>query len=313
MEVEQSWPSAKKMMADITFIKKLIEYDGDSISPSCRTALYALVRDPRLSPIMITRQSVAAAGLCRWAHALAAYDKALQVLRPKREALLAATPWWRRALLPRPDGRKVAPAKEKTPFEAFIARRSAKGSSINRLALGKPPTGGNEAPFPLTRSFIHDERFLALAGAPPDPERTTATRLYCLPTTYASVAKREDKEWLLEPQVALGTTLASELRAHLPDGYGTGGGLDTALPPSGIAWTDRREADVVKADTPTEKQLAVLAARARKYAATDGVLPEAVRARKLARLAKRVGNGLLCAPKQPAAPPAAYFETGLCT
>ena len=312
MEVaEPSWKAAQKLMGDTKFLSTLASYDADHrISPSIRMALADFVSRPDMSPDVVKKKSCAAAGLCRWLDALHSYDHARAALVSKRAALFAATPWWQRCFIPSSivkGASKVAPVHAKKDKKTPSAAMKDMKPSSNRLALAKPPLGGNEAPFPLTKSVIHDERF----GVDVPPVDTAKPSLFCLPSAlYSSVDKRDDKEWLvIEPTVEMGTTRATDLRAHLPESYGTGGGLDTALPPSGVVWAVA-EAGVVSADMPTAGQLKVLAARAHKYA--EGALPETVRSKKIARLAKRMaaregeprGSG-------PASPPEAFFEVGL--
>lgn len=303
METEPSWKAAKKMMADPPqFLWKLRSYDVNHVPSAVRVVLHTFTSDPSLARDIIAGKSKAAAGICSFLHALAAYDKARAELQTKQAALLAATPWWQRLFMPRRVATnrimKVAPARVK---EARIVSRA---KTCNRLALAKPAGGGNDAPFPLTHSYISDERF-ALAA----PEAKMNNAVCCFPAGYASLGRREDKEWLLEPTVAMGTTPAADLRAHLPVGYGTGAGFDTALPPSGVVWSTL-PVGVVATDSPTDAQLKVLAARASKFAATDGTLPEAVRNRKLTRLAHRVAEGS-GGTRHPTAPPAAFFKMGL--
>lgn len=102
----------------------------------------------RESPEGMKRQSCAASSLCRWVHALAAYDARLE---SKHAALLAATPWWRRACMPR-LGRTSASTMSACPTTRrdglgciFLQVRAGRATHVTSKAAPTHTTKGGTA------------------------------------------------------------------------------------------------------------------------------------------------------------------------
>src|SRR3546814_13517644 len=87
-KVEDFWgPAQKHLLGDPRLIQRLIDYDKDNINPSIIEKVTVFVNDPEFDPDFMRTKSVAAAGLCKWVHAMVKYDRVVKVVAPKKEAL----------------------------------------------------------------------------------------------------------------------------------------------------------------------------------------------------------------------------------
>ncbi|XRB20985.1 dynein heavy chain [Pseudoscourfieldia marina] len=84
------WDSAKKVLTDGNFLKRLFDYDKDAIEPKVLKQLKKYVDDPVYTPDQVAKQSVAAKSLCMWSRAMDLYAKVAKVVEPKRKALREA-------------------------------------------------------------------------------------------------------------------------------------------------------------------------------------------------------------------------------
>ncbi|BBN19721.1 hypothetical protein Mp_8g13060 [Marchantia polymorpha subsp. ruderalis] len=81
------WDSAKKIMADVTFIKRLMEYNKDAITPQVQKKLQKYINDPLFIPEAVQKQSNAATSMCMWVRAMNVYADIAKVVAPKKAAL----------------------------------------------------------------------------------------------------------------------------------------------------------------------------------------------------------------------------------
>ena len=85
------WGPSQKMLGESGFIASLKGYDKDHISPKIIGIINKTYMTNELfTPANAKKASNAAAGLCKWAHAMSTYDRVAKVVKPKREALEAA-------------------------------------------------------------------------------------------------------------------------------------------------------------------------------------------------------------------------------
>eukprot|EP00644_Phytophthora_capsici_P000329 jgi/Phyca11/5088/fgenesh1_pm.PHYCAscaffold_4_\ len=85
------WGPSQKMLSDPTFITTLKKFDKDNLDPkTMKIVASKYIADENFSPEKAEKASKAAAGLCKWVHAMALYDNVSKVVAPKREALRVA-------------------------------------------------------------------------------------------------------------------------------------------------------------------------------------------------------------------------------
>ncbi|RLN83016.1 hypothetical protein BBO99_00002484 [Phytophthora kernoviae] len=85
------WGPSQKMLSDPTFITTLKKFDKDNLDPkTMKIVVSKYIADENFSPEKAEKASKAAAGLCKWVHAMALYDNVSKVVAPKREALRVA-------------------------------------------------------------------------------------------------------------------------------------------------------------------------------------------------------------------------------
>lgn len=90
-KIHDYWPTAQKMLADKNFISKMKMYDKDNIPVKTISAIRdKYINDPSFTPEAALKASSAAAGLCKWCHAMSTYDRVAKLVAPKKEALAKA-------------------------------------------------------------------------------------------------------------------------------------------------------------------------------------------------------------------------------
>jgi len=74
------WGPSQKMLSDPNFITQLKTYDKDNINPKFVKEIQTrFIPDERFTPKAAEKASKAAAGLCKWVHAMITYDKVAKV------------------------------------------------------------------------------------------------------------------------------------------------------------------------------------------------------------------------------------------
>lgn len=69
------WGPSQKMLSDPTFITTLKKFDKDNLDPkTMKIVTSKYIADENFSPEKAEKASKAAAGLCKWVHAMALYD-----------------------------------------------------------------------------------------------------------------------------------------------------------------------------------------------------------------------------------------------
>ena len=94
LQEKTDWDSAKKVLTDSNFIKRLIEYDKDNIPDKVLKAIKRLIDDPTFTPDQVAKQSKAAMSMCMWVKAMDTYAKVAKAssCRPVGAIVFAAGP-----------------------------------------------------------------------------------------------------------------------------------------------------------------------------------------------------------------------------
>merc|ERR1719498_1391868 len=90
-KVDDYWAPAKRVvLADSNLLTKLMNYDKDNMPAAMVEKMTQYTRLEVFDPALVKKSSVAAAGLCKWVHAMVVYDKVAQGVAPKKAALVQA-------------------------------------------------------------------------------------------------------------------------------------------------------------------------------------------------------------------------------
>lgn len=79
------WASAKLVLGDTYFLKKLQEYDKDHISDIVLRKLKPYIEHPDFTPEKIATVSKACKSMCMWVRAVDMYAKVYRIVEPKRK------------------------------------------------------------------------------------------------------------------------------------------------------------------------------------------------------------------------------------
>ncbi|KAJ9505503.1 hypothetical protein QJQ45_023787, partial [Haematococcus lacustris] len=90
LQEKPDWDTAKRVLGEANFIKRLMEYDRENISDKVVRSLKRLIDDPNFTPDQVAKQSKAAMSLCLWVRAMDTYGKVTKIVEPKRLVLLNA-------------------------------------------------------------------------------------------------------------------------------------------------------------------------------------------------------------------------------
>ncbi|EEZ99537.1 Dynein heavy chain, cytoplasmic-like Protein [Tribolium castaneum] len=81
------WASAKIVLGDVNFLKKLQEYDKNHITEQTLRKLKSYVDNPDFVPDKVGRVSKACKSMCMWVRAMDMYAKVYKIVEPKRKRL----------------------------------------------------------------------------------------------------------------------------------------------------------------------------------------------------------------------------------
>ncbi|XP_053317654.1 dynein axonemal heavy chain 6 [Spea bombifrons] len=90
LNAKPDWPTAKQLLGDSNFLKKLLEYDKENIKPQILLKLQKYVTNPEFVPEKVEKVSKACRSLCMWARAMDLYSRVLKDVEPKKQKLAAA-------------------------------------------------------------------------------------------------------------------------------------------------------------------------------------------------------------------------------
>lgn len=90
LQEKPDWDTAKKVLGESNFIKRLVEYDRDNVTDKVSKSLKRIIEDPTFTPDQVAKQSKAAMSMCLWVRAMDTYSKVIKIVEPKREVLRIA-------------------------------------------------------------------------------------------------------------------------------------------------------------------------------------------------------------------------------
>jgi dynein heavy chain len=91
-KVDDYWgPAKKELLGDPKFLDNLVNYDKDNMDPDMVLKVGKFCERDDFTPEMVLKGSVAAAGLCKWVHAMMLYDDVAKNVAPKKAALAEAS------------------------------------------------------------------------------------------------------------------------------------------------------------------------------------------------------------------------------
>jgi dynein heavy chain len=79
------WASAKLVLGDKDFLKKLQQFEKDKISDALLKKLEEYIEHPDFVPEKVATQSKACKSMCMWVRAVDMYAKVYKVVEPKRK------------------------------------------------------------------------------------------------------------------------------------------------------------------------------------------------------------------------------------
>ncbi|EDO27355.1 predicted protein, partial [Nematostella vectensis] len=78
------WPSAKTMLGDAGFLKKLMDYDKDKIPDSTLRKLKKYIDNPKFVVEVVEKVSKACRSMVMWVRAMDLYARVYRTVEPKR-------------------------------------------------------------------------------------------------------------------------------------------------------------------------------------------------------------------------------------
>jgi hypothetical protein len=82
---EVMWKSGKKLMSDVSFLKKLIARAVDGLSPAVIAALNGIIQDPNFDPAVLERAPKSAKSVCIFICSGVPYYEALDAYKAKNK------------------------------------------------------------------------------------------------------------------------------------------------------------------------------------------------------------------------------------
>ncbi|XP_042075509.1 LOW QUALITY PROTEIN: dynein axonemal heavy chain 6 [Haplochromis burtoni] len=90
LDCKPDWLSAKQLLGDPNFLRRLTEYDKDNIKPRILLKLQKYINDPNFMPEKVEKVSRACRSMCMWVRAMDLYSRVFKEVGPKREKLAKA-------------------------------------------------------------------------------------------------------------------------------------------------------------------------------------------------------------------------------
>ncbi|XP_063073303.1 dynein axonemal heavy chain 6 [Engraulis encrasicolus] len=84
------WSSAKQVLGDSNFLRKLMEYDKENIKSAILGKLQKYIQNPDFIPEKVEKVSKACRSMCMWVRAMDLYSRVLKEVEPKRKKLAGA-------------------------------------------------------------------------------------------------------------------------------------------------------------------------------------------------------------------------------
>uniref|UniRef100_A0A670K2Q2 Dynein axonemal heavy chain 6 n=1 Tax=Podarcis muralis TaxID=64176 RepID=A0A670K2Q2_PODMU len=87
---QPDWATAKQLLGDSTFLRRLLEYDKENIGRQVLLKLQKYINNPDFVPEKVEKVSKACKSMCMWVRAMDLYSRIVKVVEPKRQKLNAA-------------------------------------------------------------------------------------------------------------------------------------------------------------------------------------------------------------------------------
>ncbi|KYO35065.1 hypothetical protein Y1Q_0000966 [Alligator mississippiensis] len=90
LNAKPDWATAKQLLGDSNFLKKLLEYDKENIKPQILLKLQKYINNPDFVPEKVEKVSKACRSMCMWVRAMDLYSRVVKEVEPKRQKFNAA-------------------------------------------------------------------------------------------------------------------------------------------------------------------------------------------------------------------------------
>uniref|UniRef100_A0A4X2KTY7 Dynein axonemal heavy chain 6 n=1 Tax=Vombatus ursinus TaxID=29139 RepID=A0A4X2KTY7_VOMUR len=90
LNAKPDWATAKQLLGDSNFLRRLLEYDKENIKPIVLAKLQKYINNPDFVPEKVEKVSKACKSMCMWVRAMDLYSRVLKEVEPKRQKLQAA-------------------------------------------------------------------------------------------------------------------------------------------------------------------------------------------------------------------------------
>nr|XP_006813236.1 PREDICTED: dynein heavy chain 6, axonemal [Saccoglossus kowalevskii] len=90
LSYKADWPSAKGLLGEANFLKKLQEYDKENMPDSTLRKLKKYIENPKFLPEIVEKTSKACKSMCMWVRAMDLFARVFRTVQPKKERLAAA-------------------------------------------------------------------------------------------------------------------------------------------------------------------------------------------------------------------------------
>ncbi|KAG8130387.1 hypothetical protein E2320_017072 [Naja naja] len=90
LNAKPDWATAKQLLSDSAFLRKLLEYDKENIKSAILSKLQKYINNPDFVPEKVEKVSKACKSMCMWVRAMDLYSRVVKVVEPKRQKLHAA-------------------------------------------------------------------------------------------------------------------------------------------------------------------------------------------------------------------------------
>ncbi|XP_069482525.1 dynein axonemal heavy chain 6 [Ambystoma mexicanum] len=90
LNAKPDWQTAKQLLGDSNFLKRLLEFDKENIKPQVLQKLQKYINNPDFVPEKVEKVSRACKSMCMWVRAMDLYSRVVKEVEPKRQKLAAA-------------------------------------------------------------------------------------------------------------------------------------------------------------------------------------------------------------------------------
>ena len=78
------WATAKQVLSDNNFLKRLMEYDKENIPETVLRKIKKYIDDPKFVPEVVEKVSKACKSMCLWVRAIDLFARVFKEVEPKR-------------------------------------------------------------------------------------------------------------------------------------------------------------------------------------------------------------------------------------